>query len=158
MRQLIFNILILSTFTFPGTIGAAQFACTIADPQHKVCSRFDSEENVGKGTPSTEPFSGTHWVKLSWNPSTSLHLPLAENEGYNVYRWSTDKSCRSVRCVPVNAAGSNSSPKQGILIKDTKYQDFEVESGKIYRYSVTAVRGNEESNPTNIVEVEIPGP
>jgi hypothetical protein len=74
-------------------------------------------------------------VQLSWNSPLRLnetsHIPL----GYYVYR--------------------NSIQITESVISDTLYSDADIEVGNIYSYYVTALYDEEESQASNVVEIEI---
>lgn len=85
-----------------------------------------------------------HWAELKWKASTAPGL-----EGYNVYR----------------AAGSPTAKSELITrhpVKGTEYRDTQVEPGKTYFYTVTAVQKIKsrrvESEPTAQVTARIPSP
>jgi hypothetical protein len=40
--------------------------------------------------------SNKHSVTLSWKPSVSLSIPVADGEGYNLYRVNPDRSCTKI--------------------------------------------------------------
>jgi hypothetical protein len=82
-----------------------------------------------------------HSVVLSWKASVSLSNPLANGEGYNLYRLNPDGSCTKMNAT---------------LIQGTSYQDHFVELGKTYHYTTKAVNRKGESGPSNVVEVSIP--
>jgi hypothetical protein len=88
----------------------------------------------------TDP-SSKHTVLLSWKASVSLATPLANGEGYNLYRLNPDGSCTKTNAT---------------LIQGTSYQDHFVELGKTYHYTTKAVNRKGESGPSNVVEVSIP--
>ena len=84
-----------------------------------------------------------HRVYLHWNAPAVSPVPVVH---YKVYR-STDgrehQAC--VSCLD--------SP----LLKDTKYTDHLVQSGRTYTYWVTSVSAaGKESGPSNTVDVTIP--
>lgn len=84
-----------------------------------------------------------HHVDLHWNAPTVSPVPVAS---YHVYR-SPDRG-EHRNCMNCK----DSSP-----LKDTKYTDSLVQSGRTYRYWVTSVSASgKESIPSNMVDVTVP--
>ena len=90
--------------------------------------------------PTARCENGTpHSVRLSWKPSLTL-LSSPEPGSYTVYRWEQQGgACRKVK----------------VELVDTAYEDCDVKEGHTYRYTVTAVKGDDESKPSNVVEALI---
>jgi len=85
--------------------------------------------------------SGTpHSVRLSWKASATL-VSSPERGSYKVYRWEKE-------------GGACAMIKERLV--ETAYEDCKVTEGHTYRYTVTAVKGDDESKPTNVVEASIP--
>jgi hypothetical protein len=129
-----------------GSLCPAQSRVDFEGTTNPVCSTIQANNSPGKAEISHVPSmtcKDRHSVKLSWKASGTLSLSLGETEGYIVYRWrSLDASCFRT--------------KQ--LVKSTNYEDCQVEAGQAYRYAVTAVKKDRESEPTNVVEALIPQP
>ena len=84
-----------------------------------------------------------HRVDLHWNAPTISPVPVV---GYNVYRSADGGEHKHCMNCP------KSSP-----LKDTKYTDYLVQSGRTYTYWVTSLSASgTESVPSNIVDVTIP--
>jgi hypothetical protein len=99
--------------------------------------------------------SSKHSVSLSWNASVSLSTPLADSEGYNLYRLNPDGSCTKINLYSLNSDGSYTKSNEG-LVRGSVLEDRFVELGKTYRYAATAVKQQSESGFSNVVEVTIP--
>ncbi len=121
---------------------------------HAKNETFPCNNKNSKVQTPTDP-SSKHSVSLSWNASVSLSTPLADSEGYNLYRLNPDGSCTKINLYRLNPDGSYTKSNEG-LVRSTVLEDRFVELGKAYRYAATAVKQNIESGPSNVVEVTIP--
>jgi len=82
----------------------------------------------------------SHYVDLNWKAPSSSPIPIV---GYNIYR-SADGGMSYVQL--------NASP-----IKETKYRDGLVETGRNYRYIVKSVSAKGiESTASNTFEADLP--
>lgn len=97
--------------------------------------------NKNSKTQTPRDPSSKHSVSLSWQASVSLSTPLADGEGYNLYRLNLDGSCTKIN---------------GALIRGTVYEDRFVELGKTYLYGAKAVKQNKESGPSNVAPASVP--
>jgi hypothetical protein len=152
----VISVSVFASAVFLGTPSAAQFPCQLKGTVSAVCTKLATEPAPDKAmlskvkTPSSPaPSESAHKVRLSWKASASLSSPLGDGEGYNLYRLNPDCSCTKI----------NEN-----VIKDSVNEDASVEPGRTYRYAATAVtkkkKGNtsiqEESGPSNVVEVQLP--
>ena len=115
---------------------------------------FPCNNKNSKVQTTTDPAS-KHSVSLSWNASVSLSTPLADREGYNLFRLNPDGSCTKINLYVLNPDGSYTKVNKD-LIRGTVLEDWFVETDKIYRYGATAVKQNSESSVSNMAEVKIP--
>jgi hypothetical protein len=136
-------------------IGISLVSCTARCPFHPTKQlSLVSPQAEGQPTANNELFqcdhpkiqtsrdpSSKHSVTLSWKASVSLSTPPAAGEGYNLYRLNPDGSCTKIN---------------GVLIRDTVYEDRFVELGKTYRYGAKAVKQDSESGPSNVVQASVP--
>lgn len=146
MKRYLIMVSVLHISVFLGALCAAQAPRSLEDQTPKVCSKIEDEKVPSKAERSKTPSvacKGRHSVRLSWKASGSLPVPHGEGEGYIVYRWKIGGLCQKV---------------QPQIIEDTAYEDCSVEAGQTYRYSVTAVKKNRESDPSNVVEALVPQP
>ncbi len=74
-------------------------------------------------------------VELTWSPYQGLARSARAFQGYKVYRGGIEIT--------------------ESVITDTLYSDNTIEAGNTYSYYVTALYDEEESQPSNVVEVEI---
>jgi len=90
--------------------------------------------------PATCKKGTLHSVRLSWKASATF-LSSPEDGSYTVYRWEQQgDTCQTAM----------------VEREKTAYEDCDVEAGHTYRYTVTAVKGTRESDPTNVVEASVP--
>ncbi len=75
-------------------------------------------------------------VELTWSPYQGLARSTRAFQGYKVFRDGIEIS--------------------DSVIADTLYNDTTIEAGNTYSYYVTALYDEEESQPSNVVEIEIP--
>lgn len=81
-----------------------------------------------------------HSVDLKWEAPPKSPVPVA---GYNIYRSPDDSPAYHLL---------NSSP-----LKDTKYTDWMVQSGRTYHYMIRSVDSNGvESPPSNVITMKVP--
>ena len=137
---------VLVVGVFRGNPCTAQSQVDFERTTNPVCSTIQANDKPDKAETSHVPSvtcKDRHSVRLSWKASATLSPSPGETEGYIVYRWkSLDGSCFRT--------------KQ--LVKSTNYEDCQVEAGGTYRYAVTAVKKDRESEPTHVVEALIPQP
>lgn len=124
-----------------------------SQPSAKI-EAFPCNNKNSKAQTPADP-SSKHSVSLSWNASMALSTPLADHEGYNLYRLNPDGSCTKINLFRLNPDGSYTKSNEG-LVRSTVLEDRFVELGKKYRYAATAVKQNIESGPSNVAEVTIP--
>ncbi|HTZ73232.1 MAG TPA: choice-of-anchor D domain-containing protein, partial [Candidatus Aquilonibacter sp.] len=83
--------------------------------------------------------TGTHWVQLSWSPSSTSGVT------YNVYRGTS-------------SGAESSTPLNPSSISGTSYSDSQVTPGQTYYYTVKAVDSGGASAPSNEASAAIPNP